>query len=99
MNNKTTYITCSAIWFDDGKEYIHQPFNIESGFVICGHRHHNCFASAFILNNGKIKDMKDVQGFMTNKNNFVDRKEAAHIAFNSGQTSKLMKRLFSEDIY
>jgi len=39
------YIICSAIWFRDGKNYDMQPKNIESGFVITGKRHHNCYAT------------------------------------------------------
>lgn len=35
------YILCAAIWYDDGKEYPHQPVNIKEGYVWCGRRHHN----------------------------------------------------------
>ncbi len=95
-----TYITCSAIWFKDGIKHDHQPFNIETGFVICGHRHHNCFMTAYILNdNEKVKGLEEIQGFMTSENNFVDRKEGGQIAFKAGQTSELKTRLFSEDLY
>jgi hypothetical protein len=98
--NNNVYITCSAIWFNDGKEYVHQPFNIDIGFVVCGHRHHNCFMTVSILNNDeKLKALNEVQGFMTSENNFVDRKEGAQIAFKAGQTSELKKTLFSEDLY
>lgn len=96
----STYITCSAIWFKDGIKHDHQPFNIETGFVICGHRHHNCFMTAYILNdNEKVKGLEEIQGFMTSENNFVDRKEGGQIAFKAGQTSELKTRLFSEDLY
>jgi len=95
-----TYITCSAIWFKDGIKHDHQPFNIETGFVICGHRHHNCFMTAYILNdNEKVKGLEEIQGFMTSENIFVDRKEGGQIAFKAGQTSELKTRLFSEDLY
>ena len=96
----STYITCSAIWFKDGKKHDHQPFNIDTGFVICGHRHHNCFMTAYILNNDeKLKGIEEIQGFMTSENNFVDRKDGGQIAFKAGQTSELKTRLFSEDLY
>ena len=95
-----TYITCSAIWFKDGIKHNHQPFNIKTGYVICGHRHHNCFMTSYILkNNVKVKGLEEIQGFITNENNFVDRSEAAEIAFKSGQTSDLKLKLFPEDIY
>ena len=57
----STYITCSAIWFKDGIKHDHQPFNIETGFVICGHSHHNCFMTAYILNKDeKIKGLEEI---------------------------------------
>ena len=96
----SAYITCSAIWFKDGQKHEHQPFNIETGFVICGHRHHNCFMTAYILNKDeKLKGMEDVQGFLTNENNFVDRKEGGQIAFKAKQTAELKTMLYSEDLY
>lgn len=39
----------------------------------------------------------DSQG--TSKGRFVNRKEAAKIAFECGQTKELKNQLFSEDIY
>lgn len=98
---KDEYIICSAIWFDDKIEYVHQPFNIKSGFVITGHRHHNCFNIMSILSNdihNHVKFEKE-QGFLTNLNRFVDRKEGAEIAYKAGQTKTLLTRLYSEDLY
>ena len=97
-------IICSAIWFKDGLKHEHQPFNIEAGFVVCGHRHHNCFTTAHILQptHDYIK-ICDVQGFITNTNRFVDRKEGWVIAYNAKQindeNSPPVGTLFSEDIY
>ena len=42
-------ILCAAIWYNDGKKHVHQPINIETGFVICGRRHHNCIGIADIF--------------------------------------------------
>jgi len=101
----TSYIICAAIWFKDGNKYSHQPRNIDSGLVVCGRRHHNCFLTAFELNGGKrIKGLseanaKAVQGFLTSNDIFVDRKEAGQIAFDAGQIPKLTNCLFSEDLY
>lgn len=101
----TPYIICSAIWFKDGNQYSHQPRNIESGLVICGRRHHNCFLTAFELNGGKKieglseANAKAVQGFLTSNDIFVDRKEAGRIAFDARQIPKLTDCLFSEDLY
>jgi hypothetical protein len=99
------YIICAAIWFKDGNKYSHQPRNIDSGIVVCGRRHHNCFLTAFELNGGKCIDglnetnKKAVQGFLTSDDRFVDRKEAGVIAFKAGQNNRLKERLFSEDLY
>ena len=100
-----SYIICAAIWFKDGNKYSHQPRNIESGLVVCGRRHHNCFLTAFELNGGKKieglseANAKAVQGFLTSDDIFVDRKEGGQIAFDAGQTAKLTECLFSEDLY
>jgi len=100
--NKTEYILCSAIYFDDGIEYVHQPINIVSGYVICGHRHHNCFMTISILCKNIIESDRfnnETQGFLTNLNRFVDRNEAGIIAFNAGQTNTLITKLHSENLY
>lgn len=104
MDFKKEYILCSAIWFDDDIKHIHQPKNIETGFVLCGRRHHNCIGLLEIINkrtadfviNGK---RKYIQGFLTSLDRFVDRKEGGKIAYDAKQTNKLEKSLFSEDLY
>ena len=99
------YIICAAIWFKDGNKYSHQPKNVDSGLVVCGRRHHNCFLTAFELNGGKnIKGLNElnstaIQGFLTSDDRFVDRKEGGEIAFKAKQTEKLEDCLFSEDLY
>jgi hypothetical protein len=95
------YLLCSAIWFDDGIDtYVHQPRNVKTGFVVCGRRHHNCFTIKAMLQGAGRKDYKDeVQGFLTNKDRFVDRYEAAKIAFVSGQIKEATERLYSEDVW
>lgn len=102
----SVYILCAAILYDDGKEHMHQVKNIDTGFVVCGRRHHNCFITSFILNGEdgiqsliRNKDWKVKQGFVTSDDRFVDRKEGGVIAYEAGQTDKLTKCLFSEDLY
>ena len=97
------YILCAAIWFNDGKRHEHQPKNVPKGFVICGRRHHNCFITAFILNDeenltSKTKG-KIIQGFLTNLDRFITRKTAGEIAFKAGQIKKETNCLMSEDLY
>jgi len=92
------YLMCSAIHYQDEGIYPHQPKNIKSGFVICGRRHHNCLATVNLLK-GKM-NIKTVQGFLTNEDNFVDRGEAAKIARNNGVFPFLSKNtLTSEDLW
>lgn len=95
------YILCAAIHYDDGKEYVHQPRNITSGIVACGWRHHNCFTILFELEKSDDKFTKTnvTQGFLTNKGNFVTRKEGAKIAFKAGQIERKQNTMFSEDLY
>jgi hypothetical protein len=92
----TEYILCAAIHFDDGKIYPHQPKNIVNGIVVCGRRHHNCFTTYSQMSIDRT--CKKTQGFLTNTDKFVDRQEAADIAFKASQ-SKVTETLFSEDLY
>lgn len=99
---KEQYIICSAIWFKDGKNHIHQPKNIDNGFVICGRRHHNVFytIAALGIDLSQVEfEERSVQGFLTSDDLFVDRIVGAEIALKSGQTKDLKKMLFSEDLY
>lgn len=97
----TEKILCSAIHWDDGKEYKHQPKNITRGIVVCGWRHHNCFAilSEITASRGIIRKDRVIQGFLTNIDRFVDRKEAMKIATVSGIIIKKGSILTSEDLY
>ena len=99
----TEKIMCAAIWYQDNKKHPHQPENVEEGYVICGHRHHNII---YIQHLAKIKvshwgNTRWCQGFLTDKNRFVDRVEAHQIAINSGQLKGKMigPVLTSEDLW
>lgn len=100
------YILCAAIHFDDGKEYFFQPYNIKTGIVLCGWRHGCIFPQI----GGLVKERQELgiyekeQGFLTNKNRFVDRNEAAKIARDAKQVSWTdvdwnTVHLYSEDLY
>ena len=96
------YIICAAIWFKDGNKYSHQPKNVDSGLVVCGRRHHNCFLTVADIKDVPYKDYgysENIQGFLTSDDRFVNRKEAGEIAFKAKQTEKLEDCLFSEDLY
>jgi hypothetical protein len=105
-------IICAANYYQDGLIHQHQPKNISNGFVTCGRRHHNCIGTFALIvgfpyteEGGKIQNT-EVQGFLTNKNLFVDRKEAYKIAFKANQIIGPNKGheeneigLTSEDLY
>ncbi len=102
--SKKQFIVCSAIWYKDDKKRVFSPKNIKTGIVVCGLRHNNCFEILVELFPSKDQNKleykgKIKQGFLTSDNRFVDRKEAAKIAFQSNQTDILKKGLFSEDLY
>jgi len=89
------YIICSAILINDGIKHEHQPKNIESGFVVSGRRHHNCYSTLAAIAESagldtQIKNLiektgRDEQGFITNTHRFVDRKEGYLIAQKANQ--------------
>lgn len=105
MENKP-YILCAAIWFDDGKTYSNQPYNIKSGLVLCGHRHHNIFTQigGLVGERQQLGIREKEQGFLTSDNRFVGRNEAAKIARDAKQITWTMVdysivELYSEDLY
>lgn len=103
--DKSEYILCAAVHFKNGKIYHSQPRNIDSGIVITGRRHHNCFTPLVYIfgeNRWQSGKFKEVQGFLTNKDRFVDRDEGLRIALRANQVMDLDNirgRLFSEDLY
>lgn len=110
MKTGAEYLICSAIWYQDGNIYNHQPVNIESGMVVCGLRHSNCFATmGNVLDIVGRRDLmidckiKIKQGFITNGHRFVDRCEALQIAVRANQlkpeTAIHNNCLYSEDIF
>lgn len=105
MKDTKEMIICSAIWYNDSRVYAHQPRNIESGIVACGLRHCNCYAilSAIFKDREHVTNNKSgdatIQGFLTNKGDFVYREDAGRIAFDAGQTDTLIKKLHSEDLF
>jgi hypothetical protein len=94
------FIICSAVWYQDGLKHESQPLNIDSGFVVTGRRHGNCFATVkaisylacdnevFLTALKRIENrmsQKEHIGFLTNLDRFVSRKEAWIIAKENNQ--------------
>lgn len=106
-------IYCAAIWYKKlepnhslGKR---NPKNITEGLVILGHRHGDIIRNLYNLTglrsveNGENSVGEYIQGFLTNQDRFVNRKEAADIAAKANQIIDLhrfnLNHLYSEDIY
>ena len=102
-------ILCAAIWYKELPLVINtipssllRPINCDTGIVFCGHRHPQCLYQMVAIT-GKYQHEagEEIQGFLTNKNRFVGRAEAAEIAIASGQITetKYGDQLYSEDLY
>lgn len=106
-------IYCSAIWYRQLNPKtslgVRNPENISEGVVILGHRHGDIIKNVGNLmglrtvERGENSSGEYVQGFLTNKNRFVDRKEGAQIAWKENQILDTGRAnpnyLYSEDIY
>jgi len=100
-NGKVEYIMCSANYYNDGKDYNFQPFNIDKGFIIGGWRHGNCGMSYMAANKEAKKWDHCVQGFLTTKNRFLTREEALILVKENGQLKGdiIGGELTSEDLW
>jgi len=104
-------IICSAIWYKDLTLKEPQvlenrgirPYNVDKGIVFSGWRHPNClYQMVAITGLRQCEAGEEIQGFLTNKNRFVNRTQAADIALGCKQIEKLKysnSKLYSEDIY
>ena len=106
------YILCAANYYNDGNKHDFQPSNINTGFVVCGRRHHNCIKTFVQIVGFPYTELghkihnTEIQGFLTNTDRFVGRKEAYAIAFEADQIhgpnkgrSENSIGLTSEDLY
>jgi hypothetical protein len=107
-NIEQEYILCAAIWYKDlplkKPEVLenrgYRPYNVDKGIVFSGWRHPNClYQMVAIYGEPDSKVGEHIQGFLTSKNRFVDRKEGAEVAARTKQTDTLKSILFSEDLY
>src|SRR5699024_6650262 len=99
------FLLCSAIWYKDLPTQRLLPKNCNTGIVLCGWRHGNIIAQmAATMNlrtvkNGEKSVGEYEQGFLTNDNRFVNRNEAANIAFKSKQIRSIKSYLYSVDVW
>lgn len=106
MDRSKEYILCAAIWYRQiplkKKEIIENPINVDYGAVFCGYRHDHCKGTMVAVTGIRsvLPEVGEyVQGFLTNKNRFVDRAEAAEIARSAEQVASDVTYLYSEDLY
>lgn len=72
---------------------------IHDGKPWTGYRHHLIMRDIVEVCGPQVAPINGEQGFVTDDGRFVDREEAAKIAFESGQMPSHVKRLFSEDLW
>lgn len=100
-------IYCAAIWYKDMPTAKYRPVNIETGLVVEGHRHADIIRTMMNLLGkrtcqfGEDCSGESEQGFVTNKNRFVNRSEAMDIARAANQviSDTTFPELYSEDLY
>ena len=106
-------VICAAVWYRDIPLKVNipsnrNPYNINKGAVICGHRHPHCMWTMVALTGIKSVEPECghyVQGFLTNCNRFVTRIEAGKIAWKAGQLQRKpyfkgkWVEIYSEDLY
>lgn len=99
------YILCSAIWYKELPTMHHLPRNCDKGIVLCGRGHCNIIAQMSATMNKRTSSRGEKatgefeQGFLTNDNFFVGRREAAEIAYRAGQIKVKLDDLCSEDVW
>ena len=96
-------ILCAAIWYKDWPVAKISPVNINSGVVMCGHRHGHIIHQHVAMMGKRAAEMGEYeQGFLTDAGRFVDREEAWIIAEKANQIiqqSGGYGTLYSEDLY
>lgn len=99
-------IVCAAVWYPDAKnswdyETHGTPDLVDGleGIVIAGKRHHDCLHIAALMGLDKYNERPMEEGFLTSTRRFVNRTEAAKIAYEMKQVDKKYNYLFSEHLY
>lgn len=102
IKNEKENILCAAIWYKEvTPRAVHRPINTPGGVVVSGYRHGHCISQILPLTGERMFKLGNhIQGFLTTKNRFVDRQEAAEIwVENGGELNYSDWELYSEDIY
>lgn len=74
---------------------------VKQGYIFFRERpvRHDLLVLEALRHFNKAEVSKSTQGFLTSKGRFIDRKEAARIAFMAGQIPEPANRLISEDLW
>lgn len=98
---KKEYIICPAIYYttDKAEQIVFRPTNTDRGLVVCGYRHNVIINQYFDMTLKRTAQVPHIEGFLTSKNRFVNRAEAALVAHEAGQIDKPKRELFSHDLY
>lgn len=104
------YIIAACNWYKDlplmydgipKEQYL--PKGCNQGVTFSGQRHLHCLRTMNVLTGKKQHEAgEEIQGFLTNKNRFVDRTEAMSIAINAKQIIEgkySNTELYSEDLW
>lgn len=92
-------VLCAAIHYRDGKVRVFRPKNIESGLVVVGRMHNDCIQILYEMFPSREYLNNYIDGFITSHNRFLDRKEAAILAWQEKQITEQVEELFSEQLY
>jgi hypothetical protein len=74
---------------------------IKAAAIKVGDKVYTGFRHAHIIIDNKFEVIitQEMQGFVTDDDKFINREEAAKIAYECGQINKPKRELFSEDIF
>lgn len=72
---------------------------MHDGVIWTGRRHHDVIKKIIDELGREAAPIKGTQGFVTECGKFLDRKDAARVAFEAGQVPELYTVLMSEDLY
>ncbi len=111
---KVEYILCAALYIDNGSDKPARRSHAypRTGMMLCAWRHGDCYVPLQTITDRLTPEERDeydstleyclggrYQGFLTSTGRFVDRKEAADIAYNAGQIAEPLPMLTSENLY
>ena len=108
VNNETLFktetILAAAIHVFDDNKHLHQPLNVDLGYVISGYRHCCCYPIVKLIYSETRLIPPIIEGFITSHFRFVNRTEAFEIAKNASQIisysfEKDSDSLKSEDLW